>query len=167
MLSQGYGIKLQGLLIILSLDNQAMDYFPGGSPDSVCSVISFCRTLLGLPDSSLVRPLVYRYIEDHLSDAFGYRGDIRLDSVQRALEGISSLRQDAHMPQNVQKILDNLESLYKSEAYSMETKSDGVDDVAMGRCRRPAAMAWKFLSSLVDLGLFLILMRHLWILLFR
>ncbi|KFY32149.1 hypothetical protein V493_00466 [Pseudogymnoascus sp. VKM F-4281 (FW-2241)] len=171
MSSQSYGLKLQGLVIILSLDvpegNQAMDYFPNGSPESVCSVISFCKTLLGRPDSSLVRPLVYKYIEDFLPDAFKYRGGIRLKSVQLALDGITLLRQDANMPQNVQRIFDDLESLYKSEAYSMETKSHEVDDVAMGCCRRPATMAWRFLSSLVDLGLFLILVRHLWILLFR
>ncbi|KFY30928.1 hypothetical protein V494_08032 [Pseudogymnoascus sp. VKM F-4513 (FW-928)] len=65
-----------------------------------------------------------------------YEGGIRLKTVQLALEGIASLRQDANMPQNVQKILDDLESLYQSEAYSMETKSDGVDDVATGCCRR-------------------------------
>ncbi|OBT70585.1 hypothetical protein VF21_10333 [Pseudogymnoascus sp. 05NY08] len=143
MSSQSYGLKLQDLVIILSLDvpegNQAMGYFPGGSPESICSVISFCKTLLGRPDSSLVRPLVYRYIEDFVPDAFKYRGGIRLESVQMALEEIISLRQDANIPQNVQKILDDLESLYQSEAYSMETKGDGVDDVAMGCCRRPAA----------------------------
>ncbi|OBT45470.1 hypothetical protein VE00_04528 [Pseudogymnoascus sp. WSF 3629] len=171
MSSQSYGLKLQGLVIILSLDvpegNQAVDYFPNGSPESTCSVISFCKALLGRPDSSLVRPLVYRYLEDFLPAAFEYKGGIRLKTVQLALEGITSLRQEANMPQNVQKILDDLDSLYRSEAYSMETKSDGVDYVAMVCFRRPAAMAWRFRPSLLDLPLFFILMLDLWILLFR
>ncbi|KFY98960.1 hypothetical protein V500_01508 [Pseudogymnoascus sp. VKM F-4518 (FW-2643)] len=73
-----------------------------------------------------------------------YKGGIRLKTIQLALEGITSLRQDANMPQNVQKILDDLESLYKSEAYSMETKIDGVDDVAMvlHKDAAPRNMLW-------------------------
>ncbi|KFY17988.1 hypothetical protein V492_00238 [Pseudogymnoascus sp. VKM F-4246] len=94
-----------------------------------------------------------------------YEGGIRLKTVQLALEGIASLRQDANMPQNVQKILDDLESLYKSEAYSMETKSDGAVDVAAVCYRRQAATAWRFQPSLFVLGLFLILIVDLRVLL--
>ncbi|KFY97248.1 hypothetical protein V498_02179 [Pseudogymnoascus sp. VKM F-4517 (FW-2822)] len=131
-----------------------------GSPESVISVITFFQKHLERSDSEIGRLIIYESIQALMLTTFQYEGDIRLKSVQMAL-GITSLRQDANMPQYVQKVLDDLESLYKSEAYSMETKSDGVDDVPTGCCRRPAAMAWRFRPSLFVLGLFLILILDL------
>ncbi|OBT85132.1 hypothetical protein VE02_05629 [Pseudogymnoascus sp. 03VT05] len=134
-----------------------------GSPEFVISVITFCKKLLERSDSTIVRLLVYKCIEALIPTAFQYEGDIQLGIIQLALHQITSLEQDANMPQNVQKILDDLESLYKSEAYSMETKSDGVNDVAMPSCRRPTATARTSLSSLLYLAACYMLIDILWV----
>ncbi|KFY95248.1 hypothetical protein V500_02866 [Pseudogymnoascus sp. VKM F-4518 (FW-2643)] len=119
-----------------------------GSPEFVNSVITICKTHLERSDCKIERLIIYECIHALMRTAFQYEGDIQLEIIQLALEGITSLRQDANMPQYVQKILDDLESLYQSEAYSSETKSDGVDDVVTGCCRQPAAMAWRFQPTL-------------------
>ncbi|KFZ04631.1 hypothetical protein V502_10004, partial [Pseudogymnoascus sp. VKM F-4520 (FW-2644)] len=131
-----------------------------GSPEFVVSVITFCKKHLERSDSTIVRLLVYECIEALMPTAFQYKGDIQLEIIQLALDQITSLEQDANLPENVQRILNELKCLYDNEA-----KRDGrVDNVAKVFYRRPAATAWTFRPSFWDWALCYMLIINLWML---
>ncbi|OBT59305.1 hypothetical protein VE04_00387 [Pseudogymnoascus sp. 24MN13] len=71
-----------------------------GSPEFVISVITFRKKHLERSDSTIVRLLVYECIEALMPTAFQYKGDIQLEIIQLALDQITSLEQDANLPEN-------------------------------------------------------------------
>ncbi|KFY28048.1 hypothetical protein V491_00654 [Pseudogymnoascus sp. VKM F-3775] len=87
-----------------------------GSPQFIITVIGFCKEHLERFDETIVRLLVYKCIEDLIPTAFQYEGDIQPEIIQPALDQINSLQQDPDLPENLQKILDELRCFYEGGA---------------------------------------------------
>ncbi|KFZ24666.1 hypothetical protein V502_00850 [Pseudogymnoascus sp. VKM F-4520 (FW-2644)] len=113
---QGASLRIQsrGMCVTVDLASHSeMSDFPAGSPEFIISMITFCKELLENPNSSIVRPVVYVCIEDFIPTAYKYEGDIQLETIQLALDQITSLGQDGNLPEYVQGILNDIKLFYE------------------------------------------------------
>ncbi|KFY83226.1 hypothetical protein V500_10129, partial [Pseudogymnoascus sp. VKM F-4518 (FW-2643)] len=110
------------IFLTASLELDEMSYSQLGSPEYVISVITTCKKELERSNSLIV----YDLIEAYIPTAFQYEGDIQQEIIRQALDQITSLEQDANLPENLQRILKELKCFYEGGA-----KRDGrVDNVA-------------------------------------
>ncbi|KFY34900.1 hypothetical protein V495_08090 [Pseudogymnoascus sp. VKM F-4514 (FW-929)] len=156
------------LHIKLSLDTKNSQL---GSPEFVIFVITFCKNHLERSDSAIDRLLVYKCIEALMPTAFQYEGNTQLENIQLALDQITSLKQDANLPENVQRILSELKCFYENvqrffsepKCFEVGAERDGqVDNAAKAFYRRPAATARTSRPSLLYLAICYMLIINLW-----
>ncbi|KFY03099.1 hypothetical protein V490_00300 [Pseudogymnoascus sp. VKM F-3557] len=121
------------IFLTASLELDEMSYSQLGSLEYVIFVITTCKKELERSNSLIV----YDLIEAYIPTAFQYKGDIQQEIIRQALDQITSLEQDANLPENLQRILKELKCFYEGGA-----KRDGrVDNVAKVFCCQPAATA--------------------------